>query len=256
MRVAALADVHGNAPALAAVLAEVEGEEPDLIVFCGDLTWGSLPQETLALVRALRIPARFVRGNADRLVGTDTESLRGPWMASHAHARRPRIPRGFEPTVSVDVDRLGPTCFCHGSPRSDEECVTERTPAERVREFMAGREEQLVVTAHVHVQYDRTVEGVRFVGPGSVGLPYDDRGLRQVGASRAGRRASPHRLRRRSGRRAHACHRRPARGGDRRSHAPTSGAGRRDRGRGRACLRRLSAQGREGMPRTRAYSLA
>jgi len=66
MRVAALADVHGNAPALAAVLEEVEREAPDLLVFCGDLTWGSLPQETLALVRALEIPARFVRGNADR----------------------------------------------------------------------------------------------------------------------------------------------------------------------------------------------
>jgi len=67
MRVAALADVHGNAPALAAVLAEVEQEAPDLIVYCGDLTWGSLPQETLALVRALETPARFVRGNADRM---------------------------------------------------------------------------------------------------------------------------------------------------------------------------------------------
>ena len=58
---------------------------------------------------------------------------------------------GFEPTVSVDVDGLGPTCFCHGSPRSDEECVTERTPAERVREFMAGIDASVVVTGHVHV---------------------------------------------------------------------------------------------------------
>jgi 3',5'-cyclic AMP phosphodiesterase CpdA len=55
MRVAALADVHGNAPALAAVLEEVERERPDLVVFCGDLTWGALPQETLALVRALEL---------------------------------------------------------------------------------------------------------------------------------------------------------------------------------------------------------
>jgi Icc-related predicted phosphoesterase len=44
VRVAALADVHGNAPALEAVLAEVEREAPDLIVFCGDLTWGPLPE--------------------------------------------------------------------------------------------------------------------------------------------------------------------------------------------------------------------
>ena len=78
----------------------------------------------------------------------------------------------FEATVTVDVAELGLTCFSHGSPRSDEECVTERTPVERVREFMAGRDDRVVVTGHVHLRYDREVEGVRLVGPGSVGLPY------------------------------------------------------------------------------------
>ena len=76
----------------------------------------------------------------------------------------------------MDVDGLGPVCFSHGSPRSDEECVTERTPADRVREFMADRDERVVVTAHVHLQYQRTVDGIRFVGPGSVGLPYGEGG--------------------------------------------------------------------------------
>jgi putative phosphoesterase len=172
MRVAALADVHGNAPAFAAVLMEVEREQPDLVVFCGDLTWGSLPQETLALVRGLEIPARFVRGNADRMVGVETEG-RGPWMiAQHADEDLALLDT-FEETVTVDVVGLGPTCFCHGSPRSDEECVTEHTPADRVRDFMSGRDERVVVTAHVHVQYDRTIAGIRCVGPGSVGLPYE-----------------------------------------------------------------------------------
>jgi predicted phosphodiesterase len=176
IRVAALADVHGNAPALAAVLEEVERESPDVVVFCGDLTWGSLPQETLALVRSLEIPARFVRGNADRAVGTELEGLRSPWMTSMHTPQDLGFLAGFEPTVTVDIDALGPTCFCHGSPRSDEECVTERTPVERVREFMSGRDEKVVVTAHVHVQYDRTVDGIRLLCPGSVGLPYEDGG--------------------------------------------------------------------------------
>ncbi len=171
MRVAALADVHGNAPALEAVLAEVELAEPDLIVFCGDLTWGSLPRETLALVRSLEIPARFVRGNGDRAVGTDNESQRGPWIASLHSDEDLAFLASFEQTVSVDVDGLGPTCFCHGSPRSDEECVTERTPAERVREFMAGVDARVVVTGHIHVRYDREVDGIRLLSPGSVGLP-------------------------------------------------------------------------------------
>ena len=180
MRVAALADVHGNAPALAAVLEEVEREAPDLVVFCGDLTWGSLPHETLALVRSLDTPTRFVCGNADRALRAlrdgeiERPTPRERWMLAHHREEDLAFLAGFEQTVSVVVDGLGATCFCHGSPRSDEECVTERTPAGRVREFMAGRDEKVVVTAHVHVQYDRTVDGVRLLCPGSVGLPYED----------------------------------------------------------------------------------
>ena len=178
MRVAALADVHGNAPALAAVLREVERESLDLVVFGGDLTWGSLPDETIALVRALDIPTRFVRGNAERALlelrdGEVAEpTAREHWMLAQHGEEELAWLEAFEPTVTVDVDGLGPTCFCHGSPRSDEECVTERTPVERVREFMAERGERVVVTAHVHLQYERTAGENRMVGPGSVGLPY------------------------------------------------------------------------------------
>jgi putative phosphoesterase len=174
-RVAALADVHGNAPALEAVLADVELAEPDLIVFCGDLTWGSLPRETLELVRALQVPARFVRGNADRAVATDTESQRGPWMASMHSDEDLAFLAGFEPTVFLEVDGLGTVCFSHGSPRSDEECVTERTPEDRVRELSAGVDAHTIVTAHTHMQYDRRVAGLRLLSPGSVGLPYEGR---------------------------------------------------------------------------------
>jgi putative phosphoesterase len=172
VRVAALADVHGNAPALAAVLAEIAREQVDLVVFCGDLTWGPLPNETLELVRAIETPVRFVRGNADRSVGVMLDE-RGTWMAAQHDAEATRFVQGFDSHVVVDVDGLGPTRFVHGSPRSDEECVTPRTPAERVGEFMAGVDERVVVTAHVHVSYDRAVAGVRLVGPGSVGRPYE-----------------------------------------------------------------------------------
>ena len=65
MRVAALSDIHGNLPALEAVLSEVELEKPDLIVSCGDVASGPMPAETISLLMALP-GARFVRGNADR----------------------------------------------------------------------------------------------------------------------------------------------------------------------------------------------
>jgi putative phosphoesterase len=174
VRVAALADVHGNAPALEAVLAEVANEDVDAIVFCGDLTWGPLPRETLELVRALRIQTHFVRGNADRSVGVALEG-RGGWMADQHDEQARAFVHDFADHVTVDVNGLGATRFVHGSPRSDEECVTERTPPERVREFMTGVDERVVVTAHVHVSYDRLVDGVRLLSPGSVGMPYEGR---------------------------------------------------------------------------------
>jgi predicted phosphodiesterase len=180
-RVAALADVHGNAPALASVLEEVVREAPDLVVFCGDLTWGSLPRETLDLVHGLRIPARFVRGNADRVLVelrddvVESPTDREQWMLAQHSAEALAFLATFEPTVTVDVDGLGRVCFSHGSPRSDEECVTERTPAERVGEFSEGVDADVIVTAHIHVQYDRRVAGLRLMSPGSVGLPYEGR---------------------------------------------------------------------------------
>jgi predicted phosphodiesterase len=174
MRVAVLSDVHGNSVALAAVLAELEREQPDLIVSGGDLTWGPLPEETFALASSL--DARFVRGNADRAVLENVSSTeREQWMqAQHTPEMRDFL-ASFEEYVVVDVDGLGPVRFCHGSPRTDEECVTPETPEARVREFSAGVAERVIVTAHVHIQFDREVAGIRSVNAGSVGLPYEGR---------------------------------------------------------------------------------
>jgi putative phosphoesterase len=176
VRVAALADVHGNAPALEAVLAELEREQPDLIVSCGDLTWGPLPDETIALLTPWQDRVLFVRGNTERelverqLVDSDVAR----WEHEQHDARElHEYVLSTRSRVVVDVDGLGPTLFCHGSPRSDEECVTVATPSERVAEFTADVQETCIVTAHTHMQYDRQVAGRRLLNPGSVGLPYE-----------------------------------------------------------------------------------
>src|SRR5580692_4027856 len=67
-RVAVVSDVHTNVAALSAVLADIEAAGPDLVVSCGDLTWGSEPDETIALMRGLGARALFVRGNGERAV--------------------------------------------------------------------------------------------------------------------------------------------------------------------------------------------
>jgi putative phosphoesterase len=175
-RVAVLSDVHGNAHALAAVLADVDRERPDLLVFGGDLTWGAHPMETYELAASRAGHSIFIRGNADRALAegsAETEIER--WMRDSHSPQALAFVEQFQDQAVVEIDGLGPVRFCHGSPRSDEECVTPETPEERVREFMAGLDEAALVTAHVHIQFDRRVAGVRSVNPGSVGLPYQGR---------------------------------------------------------------------------------
>jgi putative phosphoesterase len=174
-RVAVLADVHGNAVALQAVLEELARAEHDLVVFGGDLTWGPEPAETYRLASALPA-ARFVRGNADRAIAErDEQTDRARWMQEQHSGDLRAFVEAFDEQIAIDVDGLGAVRFAHGSPRSDEECVTPETPAERVLEFMDGIAERVLVTAHVHIQFDREVAGIRSVNPGSVGLAYEGR---------------------------------------------------------------------------------
>jgi predicted phosphodiesterase len=176
-RVAVLSDVHGNAVALEAVLAELDDDRPDLVVFGGDLTWGPLPEETLRLVESLSRPALFVRGNAERalLEPQEEPTERARWLRERHAPAALAFFATFAEQLTVDVAGLGPVRFCHGSPRSDDELVTPETPAERIRALAAGVEERTIVSAHTHLQFDRRVPGVRSVNPGSIGMPYEGR---------------------------------------------------------------------------------
>jgi putative phosphoesterase len=183
MRVAAIYDVHGNLPALEAVLAEIETIGPDLIVIGGDVALGPMPSETIAALRALGSATRFVRGNCDRAlvrsfdVGTveQESALADAWVVARLTQAERDFLAGFEDCARVEVDVLGATLFCHGSPRSDEEILTRITSEERLDRLLRGVEERVVVCGHTHVQFDRAAADVRLVNAGSVGLPYEER---------------------------------------------------------------------------------
>ena len=172
---AALYDVHGNLPALEAVLAEVEQERPDAIVFGGDIIAGPMPRETLERVRGLGHRAHLIRGNADRIAIESRSGHRegdDAWVGRQLTEEEADFLGALPLTIALHVDGLGPTCFCHATPRDDEEIFTERDPDELVADMLAGTEESTVVCGHTHIQVDRRVERWRVVNAGSVGLPY------------------------------------------------------------------------------------
>lgn len=179
MRVAALYDVHGNLPALEAVLAEVDADAAILVG--GDVASGPFPVETLERLRAFAPRVHFVRGNADRVLdfagANDSEvwvqSRR--WVAERLGDERLSFLAGLPLDMTLDIDGIGPVRFCHGSPGSDEQVITRVTSDERLRGLIAGVEERTVVCGHTHIQFDRVVDGIRVLNAGSVGAPYEGR---------------------------------------------------------------------------------
>jgi len=170
VRIAALYDVHGNLPALEAVLAELEAVEPDAIVFGGDVAAGALPRETIDLLRSLD-GAHFVRGNCERdmLEGVGSDPLTG-WAAAQLDEEQRRFLASFELSVVVD-DVL----YCHATPHHDLPFVTVLTPDDLARELLGDVPQPTVVIGHTHSQFDRRLGDVRAVNAGSVGMPYENR---------------------------------------------------------------------------------
>lgn len=183
-RVAAIYDIHGNLPALDAVLADIERQKVDLIVVGGDIAWGPFPRETVERLRELE-GATCIRGNADREVATGSPDEREPgnpvgeitsWVREQLTDEQVAWLGDLPPSQVAAVDRLGDVLFCHGSPRSDEEAITHLSPVDRLREALGGVGQRTVVCGHTHMQFERRMDDHRIVNAGSVGLPYQGEG--------------------------------------------------------------------------------
>jgi predicted phosphodiesterase len=189
-RVAALYDIHGNLPALRAVLGELERERIDHIVIGGDVANGPLPVATLDALSALQTDISYVMGNGDLEVAAayDGEHLAASVLAESPAARASvfaaaQISRhhrqligSFRTTITLEIEDLGRVLFCHGSPRSDTEIITTLTPDERLGEILASDSNPpTIVGGHTHRLFDRRAYRWRFINAGSVGMPYEGR---------------------------------------------------------------------------------
>jgi putative phosphoesterase len=187
MRVAAIYDIHGNLPALEAVLQEIRQAGVDRIVVGGDVVPGPMPRETIAFLLDLDIPVQFIQGNGDREVlaqregketGAIPEQFREVmrWVARQLTLEDERLLASWPETLRIEIPGLGEVLFCHATPRSDTEIFTRLTPENRLLPIFAGVDASVVVCGHTHMQFDWTVGGIRIVNAGSVGMPFGEPG--------------------------------------------------------------------------------
>jgi len=189
MRVAVLADIHGNLPALEAVLRDVAEAEVDAIVLNGDIADGPMPGETMDGLLGLGDRAVWVRGNGERWLveaydGTfqpDPSPTSAPaewfsWCAGRlTGAQRDRL-ADLPLTVTLDVDGLGPVAFCHATARDDNEFILVDSPLRHFHDAFGSLPERTVVVGHTHMPFDRLADTRRVINPGSVGMPYGHQG--------------------------------------------------------------------------------
>ena len=176
--VAVLSDIHGNLPALEAVLAEPDVQAAEVIVLNGDHAAGPLPVETLDLLLSLGERAVWVRGNADRELVSPSPAAPAVsvWAAGRLRPDQVRLLAGLPHPVVLPVDGFGEVLFCHGTPRDDDEVVLVDSPLGRYAEVRAGTTADTIVCGHTHMPFVRLADRHLIVNPGSVGMPYGHSG--------------------------------------------------------------------------------
>jgi putative phosphoesterase len=171
LRVAALYDIHGNFPALEAVLAEVEREGVDAIVVGGDIAAGPpQPREVLERVRSLP-NVHVIRGNADRLFADENTGDDGlDWLLERLEDDQAEWLANLPFSAVLDD-----TLYVHAAPDDDRTIVTDITTDQKLAGLLRDVEQSRVVAGHTHMQLERCVGDKLFVNAGSVGWPHEGR---------------------------------------------------------------------------------
>jgi len=187
VRIAVLNDIHGNFPALQAVLDELPSAGVDRIVVGGDVFPGPMAHLALRALADCRIPVDYLYGNGEVAL---LEHLAGKIPARLPEAYRPIVRWNAEQlgpgdreaiatwpmTLRVTVPSIGDVLFCHATPRDENEIFTVRTVDDRLTAVFDAAHAPLVVCGHTHLVMDRAIGRTRVVNPGSVGMPFGPAG--------------------------------------------------------------------------------
>lgn len=190
MRVALVADIHGNLAALDAVLSDIERENVDRVVCLGDIAaTGPEPRETVERMMSLGLP--MVMGNADEdmlrplrpvsaaKVSEDARRVADidRWCAGKLSEKHLEYIRAFRKTVEIPLGG-GRSILCfHGSPKSNTDVIVSDTPERELAAMFSNHTgADVMAGGHTHAQMVRRYGNTMLINPGSVGLPVDGEG--------------------------------------------------------------------------------
>jgi predicted phosphodiesterase len=183
MRIALISDIHGNFVSFEAVVADIERQRVNEIIFLGDAaTLGPQPHEVLQLLKQLGCPC--IIGNHETYLfkpslgqaymgGTQWFSDILTWCRARLTPKDYQFMRTFQPMLKVKLEDNNTLICFHGSPRRHTDNIFATTPNEEVNEMLAGRRATVMAGGHTHVQMLRQHMGVLIVNAGSVGLPFE-----------------------------------------------------------------------------------
>jgi len=185
MRIAIISDIHGNNVAFETVLADIKRQDIEQIVCLGDAIQGG-PQPAAVVQRLRRLDCPVVMGNADAwlLSGVETGDEGIPperlkkmgeireWSLSQLSEADKKFIAGFQPTITLTLDKdLDLLCF-HGSPDSFDDIIVPAAPQEDFHKFLGAYADHILTGGHTHAQQIRRNGELFFFNPGSVGLAY------------------------------------------------------------------------------------
>lgn len=179
MRLAVIADIHGNLVALDAVLRAIDAGHVDRVICLGDVAaTGPQPREVIARLRT--IGCDCVMGNADQELLhpiLDPEGEEAPrWLAIDRWCAEQLTPddldylNGFAPTVSIDLGHGRSLLAYHGSPHSFDDRIVVSTPELDLDDFLGQNDAAVFAGGHTHQPFVRTHGQALVLNPGSVGL--------------------------------------------------------------------------------------
>jgi predicted phosphodiesterase len=178
MRIAFVADMHGNAVAFEAVVCELEREQVDEVICLGDVAQGG-PQPVDVVDRLRGLGWRCVAGNSDAFLltlsfGREEVTERvlavGEWSRAQLGDERLGFLRTFAPTIELDLDGRRVVC-CHATPTSNEDTIFPHSPPGEIERALG--EADVVACGHVHLQWLRRIGRKLWVSVGSAGLVWE-----------------------------------------------------------------------------------